>query len=44
LPDFVEGFLLEQTNGERRCNFLTTAVWKDEEAFENAEKAVALEF
>jgi heme-degrading monooxygenase HmoA len=44
LPDFVEGFLYEQKDGESRYNFLTTAVWKNDEAFENALKAVAAEF
>ena len=44
LPGFVEGFLLERKDGESRYNFLTTAVWKNEEALENAQKAVALEY
>jgi len=41
LPGFVEGFLYEKKDGENRYNFLTTAVWENEEAFENAKKAVA---
>ena len=44
LPGFVEGFLYEKQDGESRNNFFTTAVWKDEEAFENAKNAVAAEF
>lgn len=44
LPGFVEGFLYEQKDGESRYNFLTTAVWKNEEAFESARRAVAIEF
>ena len=44
LPGFVEGFLFERTDGESRYNFLTTAVWKDEDAFESAKRTVALEF
>lgn len=44
LPGFVEGFLYEKKDGESRYNFLTIAVWKDEEAFENAKRSVALEF
>ncbi|HEY6182450.1 MAG TPA: antibiotic biosynthesis monooxygenase [Terriglobales bacterium] len=44
LPGFVEGFLYEKHDGEGRINFLTIAVWKDEEAFENAKKAAAAEF
>lgn len=44
LPGFVEGFLLERTDGESRYNFLTTAVWKDGDAFESAKRAVAQEF
>jgi heme-degrading monooxygenase HmoA len=44
LPGFVEGFLYEKKDGESRHNFLTTAVWESEEAFENAKGAVAIEF
>jgi len=44
LPGFVEGFLYEKKDGENRYNFLTTAVWENEEAFENAKKAVAIEY
>ena len=44
LPGFVEGFLYEKKDGESHYDFVTTAVWKDDEAFENAQKAVAAEF
>ena len=43
LPGFVEGFSFEKTGGDGRYNFLTTAVWKDEDAYENAKKAAAAE-
>lgn len=41
LPGFVEGFIYERTDGESRNNILTSAVWKDEEAFVNAKKSAA---
>ena len=41
LPGFVEGYVFEKTDGESRRNIVTTAVWKDEEAFQNAKKAAA---
>jgi heme-degrading monooxygenase HmoA len=44
LPGFVEGFLYEKKEGEGRHNYVTTAVWENAEAFENATKAVAAEF
>ena len=44
LPGFVEGFLYEKKDGESRYNFLTTAVWENEVAFENAKRAVAIEY
>ena len=44
LPGFVEGFVYEKTSGDNRFNFVTTAVWENESAFENAGKAVAAEF
>ena len=44
LPGFVEGFLYERTDGPSRFNFVTTAVWDSDAAFENAKKAVAAEF
>jgi len=44
LPGSVEGFLYEKKDGESRHNFLTTAIWESEEAFENAKGAIAIEF
>src|ERR1700722_12223643 len=44
LPGFVEGFLYEKADGASPYNYMTTAIWKDDEAFENARKAVAEEF
>jgi heme-degrading monooxygenase HmoA len=44
LPGFVEGFLYEKRDGKSRFNFVTTAVWESEEAFENAKKAATAEF
>jgi heme-degrading monooxygenase HmoA len=41
LPGFVEGFVYEKTDGESRNNIVTTAVWKDEGAFQNAKKSAA---
>jgi len=40
LPGFVEGFVYEKTAGDGRYSVVTTAVWKDNDAFENAKKAV----
>jgi heme-degrading monooxygenase HmoA len=44
LPGFVEGFVYEKTDGESRHNIVTTAIWKDEKAFQNAKKSAADEF
>src|SRR5258708_25202049 len=44
LPGYVEGYIYEQTDGESNYNFLTTAVWKNEEAFENAKKVVLINY
>jgi heme-degrading monooxygenase HmoA len=44
VPGFVEGFVYEKTDGESRHNVVTIAVWKDEEAFQNAKKSAAEEF
>jgi len=44
LPGFVEGFVYENVHGGSRHNFVTTAVWKDEDAFQNAKKRAAEEF
>jgi heme-degrading monooxygenase HmoA len=41
LPGFVKGYVYEKTDGESRHNVVTTAVWKDEAAFENAKKSAA---
>jgi heme-degrading monooxygenase HmoA len=41
LPGFVEGFVYEKTDGESKSNVVTTAVWKDEDAFQNAQRAAA---
>jgi heme-degrading monooxygenase HmoA len=44
LPGFVEGYVYERTDGESRHNIMTSAVWKDEEAFQNARKNTAEAF
>ena len=44
LPGFVEGFLFEKIDGIGRFNVVTTAVWENESAYENAKKATAGEF
>jgi heme-degrading monooxygenase HmoA len=41
LPGFVEGYVYEKADGESQHNVVTTAVWKDEEAFQNARKSAA---
>jgi heme-degrading monooxygenase HmoA len=41
LPGFVEGFVYEKTDGASSSNIVTTAVWKDEEAFRNARASAA---
>jgi heme-degrading monooxygenase HmoA len=41
LPGFVEGFVYENTDVTSRHNIVTTAIWKDEEAFQNAKKSAA---
>jgi heme-degrading monooxygenase HmoA len=41
LPGFVEGFIHEHAEGESRHNVVTTAVWKDDAAFQNAKKSAA---
>ncbi len=43
LPGFVEGFLYERLEGDGHYNYMTTAVWENEEVFENAKKSVAEE-
>jgi len=44
LPGFVEGYIYEKTDGSSQYNFLTTAVWKDEEAFKNAKQTISAEY
>lgn len=44
LPGYIEGFFYEQKDGESAYNFMTSAVWKNEEAFEAAKKAVLSEY
>jgi len=44
LPGFVEGFVYENTDDGSRHNIVSTAVWKDEDAFQNAKKRAAEEF
>jgi hypothetical protein len=42
LPGFVEGFLHEKRAGDRRYDIVTTAVWEDEKAFENAKRVIPM--
>lgn len=44
LPGFVEGYVYDKADGESRYNFLTTAVWESDEAFENAKMSVKAEY
>lgn len=44
LPGFVEGFVYESVDGGNRHNVVTTAVWKDEDVFQNAKRSAAEEF
>jgi heme-degrading monooxygenase HmoA len=44
LPGFVEGFVHEKKDGVSRNNVVTTAVWKDDAAFEGAKASAAQEF
>lgn len=44
IPGFVEGFIYERKDGRSRHNIVTTAVWQNEEAFENAKKMAMAEF
>ncbi len=44
LPGFVEGYIYEKRDGDSKYNFLTTAVWKDDEAFKNAKQAISAEY
>jgi heme-degrading monooxygenase HmoA len=44
LPGFVEGYIHEKQSGESELNIVTTAVWKDQRAFENARKVILAEY
>jgi hypothetical protein len=44
LPGLTEGFIFEKTTARAAITKLTTAVWKDEEAFQVAKKAATSEF
>jgi len=44
LPGFVEGYIYEKTGGDSPHGVVTTAVWRDQAAFEAAKKAAAAEF
>jgi heme-degrading monooxygenase HmoA len=44
LPGFVEGYVYENRDDGSRHNVVTTAVWKDEDAFQHAKKSAAKEF
>lgn len=44
LPGFIEGFLYERIDKDGSIDFLTTAVWENEEAFENAKKTIKAKF
>jgi heme-degrading monooxygenase HmoA len=44
LPGFVAGEVYEKTSGDSDVNIVTTAVWKDEEALENAKNAMAASY
>lgn len=44
IPGFIEGFIYEKRDGTSRHNVVTTAVWRNEEAFEKAKEAAKAEF
>lgn len=44
LSGFVEGYVYTKQSGEGDVNIITTAVWRDEEALENAKKVIVTEF
>lgn len=44
LPGFVEGYIFEKTGGDSSNTIVTTAVWQDQAAFENAQESAAAEF
>ena len=41
---FIEGYIFEKITGNGTFNVVTTAVWRDEAAFENAKRVAAEEF
>jgi len=43
-PGFVEGFVYEKTEGASGNNVVTSAVWTDEQVFQNAKKRAAERF
>lgn len=43
-PGFVEGYVLQRTSGDGRVNVVTTAVWENQAAMEDARKSIATEF
>ncbi len=44
LPGFVEGWVYEKTDGTSSSNVVTTAVWKDEQAYSAARKSAVEAF
>jgi heme-degrading monooxygenase HmoA len=44
IPGYVEGYIYEKTGGETHNNIVTTTVWQDEQAFENARTQARVEF
>jgi len=44
LPGFIGDAASEQIGGDSEFNYVTVAVWKNAEAFENARKAVVAEY
>jgi len=40
IPGLVEGFFYEKMGGDTEYNFMTMAVWENEEAFADAGKAI----
>jgi len=44
LPGFVEGFIYERVSGDSLHSIVTTAIWQDQAAFDNARKLAAAEF
>ena len=44
LPGFVDGYFYEKKDGISEYNYVTTAVWRNQEAFESAGKSISSEF